>query len=377
MKLLFYKSLLLFFAFTGIVWGQKHTVLKKSFNIGSTKVLELDLKNVPITIEESNDNMIHADFIIDSKKYDKSKINNILKGINFTSKKENQTFKINFNSKNKIYEREYYSGYNHELSKKNIDSILKNITDSLGHTFFIRKKSKSKFLRHLDQRLKSRGIRFVYKEGFKGRGVGYETFFILKIPKRLKIKIISNYADIDLKIEKVFNLTSEKFNKSFLQVRTLIGAKMNSKESDFWIKEIINSDFKFNDAKRIKIGQIKNSTIESELSKIEIGEIQQGVTIKDFNSSYYFQNYSDNFNNLIFNGEYSKVCLFGKEENYSLDIFGNNTAIELANGMKTTFGIKKNNEIDKLLSKKKKRFSDDYKGHIKMTITNGFIYLKK
>lgn len=377
MKPLFYKSLLLFLAFTGSVLGQKHTVLNKSFDVGSAKVLVLDLKNVPITIEESNDNMIHADFTIDFRKYDTEEMNSILKGINFKNSKAEQTFKIDLKSQEQVYERSFYTSYNADLGLIQMDSIFKRHLDSTGISMFILKKSKKKFLRQLDQRLKNKNIQFVYKKDLKGKNVGYETSFILKIPKQLKIKLNANYSYINLKSEKTFHLTSAILKKSVLEAETLINAKINSKESDFWIKEIINSDFKFNDAKKIKIGQLKNSKIESELSKIEIGEIQQGVTIKDFNSSYYFQNYSDNFNNLTFNGEYSKVCLFGKEENYSLDVFGNNTAIELANGMKTTFGIKKNNEIDKLLSKKKKKFNNDYKGHIKVTITNGFVYLKE
>ena len=72
------------------------------------------------------------------------------------------------------------------------------------------------------------------------------------------------------------------------------------------------------------IGTVYNASIISEFSKIEIGEIREGTSITDFNSTYWFYNWSGDFKKFDMQAEYSKVNMFkpnksiGSPNNYRL-----------------------------------------------------------
>lgn len=385
MKLLFYKSLLLFFAFTGGVLAQKHVVYHKAYSADKNTVLNIDLDKINIAIEESTDGKIHFDYGLEFENYSKKEKQRVIDRIKINTIKDSDIINLKGYSETEVSRVSYSFDLPHVIInepnffkrkkkkeekkdfRKSKDSILKEIR-------FFEETSLKKLLERFKFKDQSGKIKKVKTKNVKVM----KSKFLVRIPSFIKLNIRAKESSVFLNFDYNNKITVDLEGGKFKSKKLYsIDNIVKITEATLLSESISGQKLDLENVSKCLIGEMSNIDLNSETSKIEIGEIQQGVTIKDFNSSYYFQNYSDNFNNLIFNGEYSKVCLFGKEENYSLDIFGNNTAIELANGMKTTFGIKKNNEIDKLLSKKKKRFSDDYKGHIKMTITNGFVYLKK
>ena len=70
---------------------------------------------------------------------------------------------------------------------------------------------------------------------------------------------------------------------------------------------------------------IQNVKITSEFSKVEIGEIDKKSTITDFNSEYWFYNWSTDFNRFSLYSEYSKIHMFYPKTNHSIKVIGNNT----------------------------------------------------
>ncbi|NJN50361.1 MAG: hypothetical protein HC798_04505, partial [Polaribacter sp.] len=52
-----------------------------------------------------------------------------------------------------------------------------------------------------------------------------------------------------------------------------------------------NAKLQFRDMGKIVFGSLSNSEFQTETSKIQIGEIKENVSIKDFNGTYYLNNF--------------------------------------------------------------------------------------
>ena len=143
----------------------------------------------------------------------------------------------------------------------------------------------------------------------------------------------------------------------------------------FQAEEIKGGLYSLKDVYPAKIGLISNAILETETSSIQIGEIGENVAITDFNSKFYFYNFSNNFKQFKFKGEYSALSHYKvKEANYSMNVFGFNTLLKM-NTVNATFGMSKDKKLEKILEKKapKDKVSP---GNIEVEVRNGILNIK-
>lgn len=124
----------------------------------------------------------------------------------------------------------------------------------------------------------------------------------------------------------------------------------------------------------VNIGDISNSKIKSETSKVQLGEIGKNVSIIDLESKYYNYNFSEDFKTFNLKGDYTELNLYKvKESNYGMNVIGKKTTLNL-NGEKTIFDSAKNSEFIKILEKKSK--TDAPNGVIDIQLKNGILNIK-
>ncbi len=151
--------------------------------------------------------------------------------------------------------------------------------------------------------------------------------------------------------------------------RTSIGANNASLK----IAQLEVGGLALSNVNKCLIGSIKNAVITSELSKIEIGEVQENVSIIDFNSEYFFYNYSPNFRTTSFTGQYSKVHLYESLLGYTLKAFGYNTVFHFGD-MESKSGPKKD-DTKSLMLEIKRRPEEKSSGNLDFDIIHGIMYI--
>ncbi|MGY8909276.1 MAG: hypothetical protein ACKVIG_05345 [Flavobacteriales bacterium] len=62
------------------------------------------------------------------------------------------------------------------------------------------------------------------------------------------------------------------------------------------------------------------------------------------------------------------------ENNFSMDIFGHNTVLNM-NNTKSSFGVNKEKELIKILQKKRKE-NEPFSGNIEVVLRNGILNIK-
>ena len=141
----------------------------------------------------------------------------------------------------------------------------------------------------------------------------------------------------------------------------------------FQAEEIYGGDYNLKDLYKVKIGGISNVKLETETSKIQIGEINENVSFNDFNSKIHLYNFNSKFREFKLKGDYSELSLYEiKNNNYSMDVFGFNTALNLKK-VKTTFSVTKNKKLIKILEKKPKNNSLN---KVAIELKNGILNIK-
>lgn len=200
--------------------------------------------------------------------------------------------------------------------------------------------------------------------------------FIIKVPKNVIIRLKATQSNITFNYDIKSYFTAHTF-KGFLKFK-----KISSKESKLFItngsfkaEEINGGSYNFKDVSENLIGTISNAKIASETSKIQIGEIGVNVDFTDFNSENYFYNFSNQFNQFKYNGDYSKLFFYDiKNNNYIMDVYGFNTVLNIKD-VKTTFGTSKEKEMFKILKKKLKK-NIPSSGTVDVKLKNGILNIK-
>lgn len=365
----------------------KKLLLKKSYNVDEKTILNLDLDNANVHIIASKDDKIHFSYEITFYNYSRRKIDDLLdESLIKTSKKQNQIFlkaknspylgidikhRFNFDFKNfknpvnnvyKDYIRNYFKAYrDKKYLYKTKDSIIEEINFSIGSD--------------MDNYIKSDIDNFPLKKPLK-TDKKIEKKFIIQIPKYVQLKIKAMESDIkcDYDISAEFSMDSFKGTFKFRK----INGKNNQIISSNGILEtygIRNTTIELRDMYKVTIGDVSNSKIKSETSRIKIGEIGEKVSIYDSNSKFHLYNFNENFTKFNLTGDYTELNLYKvKETNFSMDISGLNTTLNM-NNTKTTFGTSKEKVMTKILQKKRKE-NIHFLGNIEAELKNGVLNIK-
>ena len=99
------------------------------------------------------------------------------------------------------------------------------------------------------------------------------------------------------------------------------------------------------------------------------------LQFNDFSSKLYLYNFNKNFTKFNLTGDYSELNFYKVvENNFSMDVFGHNTVLNM-NNTKTSFGVNKEEELTKILQKKRKE-NEPFLGNIEVVLRNGILNIK-
>lgn len=354
------------------------TILKKSFSVKENTVLDLDVDNTVVYIEESEDNRLHVHYSIAfGAKYSKNSIQRKIDKISANFYKQYDSVNIDVDNSMELGELydlhemvddtkiPLFDYFKKHVRKKHIykstDSIISEIQFSNGNEVqdFVRK--------YPDK--------YLSKEPFKAKKA-FDQKLIVSLPKQMKIKLKATHSKVFFNIDIGEPIKVQSF-RSYLKFKKIKTKSLvvSSYFGTFQSERITSGSLKFNNVKHIVIGELDNSKISTNGSKLQIGNLGKNNAIEDFDSKIYVYNYDRNFNSLNFKGDYSEVNLFKVfEDNFNLNVLGTNTTL-IMKGNETKFGDDNIKESTKILEKKAKT-GKPILGNIKLNLSNAVLEIK-
>jgi len=382
MKTLLFKSLVLTLITSMSMNAQRKQIYSKVFDVNVQTKAIFNLDDSAVIIEPSDDDKVHLDYAIVFDRFSMMEIDSLISKMKIEATLQNNQISLKTNNVLKSHEYFTYNGtgsfYVDNLfkSKKGNkkDSIFHKLKDSIQRE--IREKYKEKPLDSLGSWFKVKEENGAIKSLKELGGVKVvKGQFVIKIPSFVKLTINAKTAYITFAGE-IKNELSVSLKRGKLSAQQLINEynQINIDDAGFEVEVIKNGEYTLNNISKGLIGSIYNAQITSEFSKIEIGEIAKGVSITDFNSEYWFYNWTPNFNRFNMYSEYSKINLFYPDsKKYSLSTFGFNTKHHFKNVI-GEIGPNKKGEKSKMMIVGDEKTA---KNKIKMDIIHGVIRFGK
>jgi hypothetical protein len=334
-----------------------------------------NLENISIAIEESVDNKVHFDYDIEFSNYSKKEIDNFIKQFKVEAVQFENHITLQAMSLTKVVHQAYEFDTPNGLTldgeffekKDGSEKIYRKSKDSINNEIntsdfsFLLKKFKM-----LDDRGNKRKIDLDKVKMYKSR-------FVIKVPNYARFTINGKDAQVTFR-SSMKNEISMTLKHGFFTGKQLANSrnKFKIENANFKAESLSGGSYDFINVRQGLIGSIDKVNINSEFSKIEIGEIRQDVLITDFNSEYWLYNWSKNFEQFDFYSQYSKLYYFYPETNYSLKVVGNNT-INYDGNMKVEMQPTKKGEKFVMMERKAKN-SGVSAGAIYLDIIHGIIY---
>ncbi|MGJ8550845.1 hypothetical protein [Winogradskyella wichelsiae] len=380
-----FKLLVLMLITSKLSHSQSHQILKESFSVDKSTSIVLNFANIYVAIEESTDDKVHFDFLMEFEGYSKKEIKEKIEEITTEVSSFDNHITLNVNSKNQItfelYKYNVESGIilnNDEFFNKKKDTIIRKSKDSLLAEIRLNNAGDrtNNPLKYINNRLKK-----IDKDGnlskFESKNIDImRSIFVIKIPPYLKLNINGKNSGIHFRND-LQNEISIKLKSGTLKAKALYNSFNNIRIDDvnFEANAILGGEYKFKNVKKGKIGSVQNTKITSEFSKVEIGEIRKNTTITDFNSEYYFYNWAKDFKRFNLYSEYSKIHFFYPDLDFSFKAIGNNTKNFVGNykiEMQPTSKGEKYSMMERKPSGK-----GNFSGEIYFDIIHGIIYSYK
>lgn len=377
-----FKFLVLMLITSVTVQAQRHRVIQKSAEANKSTSVIFNLDNIAVAFEESTDGKIHFDYVMEFDGYSKKKMKSIIDSVSVEVSNSDNHITLKAKSNTLVgfetfqFETSEAITMNNVFRTPNLDSIVRKSKDSLS------KELQSKNSGTLKNPLKYMNERFklVDKNG-KSKNITRGSFkimrsqFVIKLPPFVKLTINAKNSSLYFRndIQNELNITS---NDGAVYAKSIANAynKIKIEDANFEAESIIGGDFTFKNVYKGKVVQTEKVNINSEFSKIEIGEIGEATKITDFNSEYWFYNWTNDFKRFNLYAEYSKVHLFYPKANHSLKLVGNNTkSIIGKNQFEITMQPTRNGEKFTMMTKAAK---DETKpvNEIFFDIIHGIIY---
>ncbi|WP_111683768.1 hypothetical protein [Winogradskyella tangerina] len=334
MKSLF-NYLLLILITSAPALAQRNQILKESIDLDKNSTVKLDIENIYLAIEESTDGKIHFDYALEFDGYSKKAIREKLDGIETDIKKSGSTITLKANSMSQISFQSFALTSEHglymedDLFGKRSDTVYRKSTDSLLTE--IRKNNRSNWaedpLKYLNGKFKKMDKDGNLSAIRKGNVKIMRSQFVIKIPPFVKLNIESKNSGIYFRndVQNELVVTSKQGNfKAKALTNTFNFVQMDNVH--FEAESLVGGVYELKNVNGGKIGRIKEAKINSEFSKIEIGEVGTKTIINDFNSQYWLYNWTLNFDKALMDTEYSKINIFFPQNmKYQLATFGHNT----------------------------------------------------
>lgn len=364
------------------VLGQNVDVFTKSFKTDKNTTAYIEIPDGSVKFVSSPDDSIHIDYNINFIKLPKKEHQRILDSVrieatqenNIVSIKKHPNIKQSLNTSNYVsifsLDRLIYETKDTTTAFKKLKAdISKEITEIKSYKSYHEARAKIMYANDLKrkERLLKKAVKWQNNRNFKRN-------FIIKIPKHISLEIIAKGSLLDfhdefdnqlslrldygrLYINKIENSKNElKVHNSLLIARKISGGKL---ETDRVFKALIT--------------ELNSVEIESEFSKIEIGELGSNNKITDFNSEYFFYNWAKDFQRFDLFSDYSKIHFFYPNLNHGFEVIGYNTRNVLVNDNFEVTMQPKSKERNRLISKPLNP-KEKSSGLIFFDIVNGIIY---
>lgn len=370
-----FKILLLMLITSAISSAQVKEIFKKSYDIKDLKSINLQLNGTYVEFSLSVDNKVHFDYTLEFENYPKKEMESKLDEIKTeaTIKDGVLEFKTSGSeTKNDVsYSLEtlygiYFEGDFINFKEKSNREFRKSKQYFLDINSSSRGKSLKEYLKNL---------REVDKQGNKKkintRNVKIlKTKFFIKLPPEIMLRVMAENSNLifkdDIKNQLVFNTRTTKL-------------KFQNIQNSFNVLDVVNGSFranfleggtyKFTHVDEVQVAQLKKVDVDTEFSNVKVGEIAEKVRIVDFNSKFWFHNFSQNFREFQMASDYSEINLFFPEKSeYFIETFGYNTVHYWAK-LITEIPPSRSKEHSKMMVIGKK----ENPNKIKIHITNGIV----
>lgn len=317
--------------------AQRHRVIQKEFGVDKNTSIVLNLDNIAVAFEESTDGKIHFDYVMEFDGYSKKKrqvlIDNIK--VEVTGSYDVVSLKAKSKSKIGVATMEFNTPHGISINDSNFklgfkskkDSITRKSKDSLLKEINLHTKLRFKNpMKYINDRFKMVDKNGKLKNVTKGSFKLLRSEFVIKVPPYVKLTINAKSSNLYFRndIQNEVSITSKDGS---IKAKSITNAynKIEVEGASFEATKILGGDYIFKNVFAAKIGEVLQAKINSEFSKIEIGEIGKQTKITDFNSEYWFYNWHINFERFNLYSEYSKIHLFYPKTNHSMKTVGNNT----------------------------------------------------
>lgn len=377
-----FKFLVLMLITSVTVQAQRHRVIQKSVEANKSTSVIFNLDNIAVAFEESTDGKIHFDYVMEFDGYSKKKMKSIIDSVSVEVSNSDNHITLKAKSNTLVgfetfqFETSEAITMNNVFRTHNLDSIVRKSKDSLSKELQSKNNGRLKNpLKYMNERFK-----LVDKNG-KSKNITRGSFkimrsqFVIKLPPFVKLTINAKNSSLYFRndIQNELNITS---NDGAVYAKSIANTynKIKIEDANFEAESLIGGDFTFKNVYKGKVVQTEKVNINSEFSKIEIGEIGEATKITDFNSEYWFYNWTNDFKRFNLYAEYSKVHLFYPKANHSLKLVGNNTkSIIGKNQFEITMQPTRNGEKFTMMTKAAK---DETKpvNEIFFDIIHGIIY---
>lgn len=329
-----FKILVLILITSAMGYSQTHRILQKHIDIDKNTSVILNFENIYVAIEESTDSRIHFDYVMEFDGYSKKEIQQKIGEIKTEVNYYDNIVTLNVSSKQQVtfatyeFKGDYGISFEDDLFSFKKDSVIRKSKDSLLAQ--IKNNNKANWSENPLEYVKGK-FKKVDKDGnlsniSKGNVDIMRSKFVIKIPPFVKLNINARNSGLYFK-DYLRNEVSVSLKQGTLKAKAITNPYNLVKvdNANFEAESIVGGSYNFKNVKNGKIGSLQSVKINSEFSKIEVGEIQKQTIITDFNSEYFFYNWSNNFERFNLYSEYSKIHFFYPTQNYSLRVVGNNT----------------------------------------------------
>lgn len=378
-----FKIFMLIFITSAIGYAQKHQILKRSVKVDKNTSVILNFENIYVAVEESTDGKIHFDYKIEFEGYSKKEIQKKLNEVAAELSNSDNHVTLKAKSLNQITFQSFKLTSDHglyiedDLFNKKSDSVMRKTKDSLLGQ--IRNNNRTHWSKNPLEFINGR-FKKIDKEGNlsnirKGNVDILRSQFVVKIPPFVKLNINAKNSGVHFRndMQNELSITTKQGTLKAKALENLYNI-IRIDNANFEAERISGGSYNFKNVKAGKIGSTDRVKIDSEFSRIEIGEIDTNTIITDFNSEYWLYNWSDNFERFNLYSEYSKIHLFYPKANHRMKVVGNNTK-SLIGKNKFEINMQPQSKGEKYtMMTKEPHPGERLTGHIFFDIVHGIIY---
>jgi hypothetical protein len=359
-------------------FGQNVNVYSKKIKTNKNTTILIELYGETVQFVNSPDDNLYIDYDIEFKNFSNKKIREVIDEIKIEANAINNHITIkNIVKSNRMRILSRYNSMfiridsTQNVISKTKNNILDEIAEIKSYESFYLEYIKTKYKNDTERREKllRKYNRFSNRKNNK-------RSFVIKLPKHLKVDISTKGTQIKFRND-FENEISLRLNDGRLYANKLSNTKNKFKvdNSIVLINALHGGELTLDNVKKSLIGNIDHVKLNSDFSKIEIGQIGKNVTITDFNSQYILYNWAKNFDALELFSEYSKIHFFKPKTDYSFKAVGYN-AKHFHNNIEVQLQTKTKKEKFKIIEHLPNNKTNTL-GHINFDITNSIIYTYK